>query len=185
MLPNRRTVVALAGRLVDAPDTKPPRFPLGNVPLITDRVQALFAKLEPVALVCSAACGGDLIAIGVAEERGVDTEIILPFDIDRFENSSVDRPGGWKPCFRRAIEQAKSKHRLEILSPATPTNDAAYLAVTDRILERALALAGSAAGVVAVLVWEGAPRSEADQTWRLLRAAECAGARTVSISTLE
>ncbi len=63
-------VVSPAGRPVDADGTDAPRFPLGNVPLVRQRLAALLARERAVAVVCSAACGADLVAVdGDGSER--------------------------------------------------------------------------------------------------------------------
>jgi hypothetical protein len=180
------TVVALAGRRIDAPRAEAPRFPLANVPLVTERVRETFTQLAARTLVCSAACGGDLIALDVAAERGLDAYIVLPFDPDRFRTTSVDdRPGDWGPRYDRAIAQAQAARRLEVIVADHDSSDAeAYAAVNDRILKRALELAGNPADVVAVAVWEGRPRGEGDLTWWLLCGAERAGVAIESVLTL-
>jgi hypothetical protein len=178
-----RTAIALAGRLVDPPEREKPRFPLVHVPVVTDRVRSAFARLKPDVVVSSAAAGADLIAIGIAEERGLQPYIILPFDVDQFEASSVDRPGDWKPRYREAIARAQRAGRLEILDPPAATNDEAYVAVTDLIFARAAELAGGPAGVVAIAIWEGSARDDSDLTWRLLHIAQQAGAAHESILT--
>ena len=64
-------VIALAGRRIDAPDTDPPRFPLGNIPMVRQRLVDMLAAERADALVCSAACGADLIALEEAERLGI------------------------------------------------------------------------------------------------------------------
>ncbi len=56
-------VIALAGRRIDAADAAMPRFPLENIPLVRKRLADLLVQERAVALVCSAACGADLIAL--------------------------------------------------------------------------------------------------------------------------
>jgi hypothetical protein len=179
------TVVAFAGRRIDAPEARPLRFALADVPLVTERVRDAFVRCAARALVCSAACGGDLIALEIAAERGLDAYIVLPFDAERFRATSVvDRPGDWGSRYDRAIERARKRGRLEIVSAArNHSDDEAYAAVSDRILGCALALGGGTAGVIAVAAWEGRPRGDGDLTWRLLREAQRAGVETESIQT--
>src|SRR4051812_8410719 len=87
-------VIALAGRHVDPDGTDAPRFPLENVPIVRSRIVDLLAKEHAVALVCSAACGADLIALEEAEQLGLRRRIVLPFSPERFRSTSVtDRPG--------------------------------------------------------------------------------------------
>lgn len=96
----------------------------------------------------------------------------------------IDRPGDWGARYDRAIDRARKGGRLEIVAAADDrSEDEAYAAVSDRILQRALELGGSPAGVVAVAVWEGRPRSDGDLTRRLLREAERMSVATESVST--
>ena len=55
-------VAALAGRRIDAADAAGARFPLANAEVVRARLQALLRAEQGRALVCSAACGADLIA---------------------------------------------------------------------------------------------------------------------------
>src|ERR1700674_843044 len=111
-------VFAIAGRRIDAPDSDTPRFPLRNVGLVSKRVRALLEARKPTALVSSAACGADLIALEQASELGIKYRVILPFDPDRFRITSVvDRPGDWGPVYDRLINKITSSEDL-IVSPS-------------------------------------------------------------------
>src|SRR6267378_3813558 len=93
-------VVALAGRRIDLPGTQPPRFPLDNIGTVGRRFAEALDKVHAVALVCSAACGADLVALEQAERLGLRRRIVLPFRRERFRSTSVtDRPGDWGPLF--------------------------------------------------------------------------------------
>lgn len=181
-----QVVIALAGRRVDAPQADPPRFPLSSVALVAERLRNKFDQLRVRSLVCSAACGSDLIALGIAAEQSIETYVVLPFDSERFRATSVvDRPveGEWEDAYDRAIARARAARRLEIVSADVASDEKAYAAASDRIVERACELAGGSAGVVAIAVWEGAPRSESDMTAHFLQYARDAGVRTESILT--
>src|SRR5689334_9119389 len=109
-------VIALAGRRIDAPGAEPPRFPLGNVPLVRRRLAALLSAEHAAVLVCSAACGADLIALQEAERLGLRRRIVLPFPPERFRKTSVtDRPGDWGPVFDRLVAAAEAAGDLVIL----------------------------------------------------------------------
>src|SRR5689334_16384562 len=102
-------IIALAGRRIDTPDTDPPRFPLGGVPLVRRRLAELFRVERATALVCSAACGADLVALEEAERLGIRRRIVLPFPPERFrETSVVDRPGDWGSAFDRLVAAARA-----------------------------------------------------------------------------
>src|SRR3984957_6214255 len=128
------SVIALAGRRIDAPDTDPPRFPLQNVPIVRRRLAALFSAEHAEALVCSAACGADLVALEEAERLGLRRRIVLPFPPERFRETSVtDRPGDWGPVFDRLVAAAEAAGDLVILQSTGDDNDAAYAAAVQAI----------------------------------------------------
>jgi hypothetical protein len=165
------TIVALAGRRIDA-EGAPPRFPLDQAPLVKRRLKTLLRKLQPDALVCSAACGADLLALQTAMALNIPVTIVLPFAPERFrETSVVDRPGGWgrryDAVMKRAADGATAS-RIHVIEPPAGGDDHSYAAATDAILDDAQKLAGEAVGeeteVVAVVVWEGSSRGEGDLT---------------------
>jgi hypothetical protein len=132
-----------------------------------------------VALVCSAACGSDLVALEEAERLGLRRRIVLPFGRERFRQSSVtDRPGNWGAAFDRLADGAQEAGDLVVLDPTDGDEGAAYAAANVAILREAQALArtaGSACRTAAVIVWEGAPRGTDDATDGFRRLAEAAG----------
>ena len=73
------TVVALAGRRIDAEPTDEPKFPFERVGAVRDAITAKLMSEQARALVCSAACGADLLALDAAEELELRTRVILPF----------------------------------------------------------------------------------------------------------
>ena len=58
-------IVALAGRLIDAPDVGMQQFPLKNAGLVRSRLTKMFKEAGATVLVCSATSGADLIALQV------------------------------------------------------------------------------------------------------------------------
>jgi hypothetical protein len=177
---SHHAVIALVGRRIDEPDTDPPRFPLERVPLVRRRIADLLSEEHTEALVCSAACGADLIALEEAERLGLRRRIVLPFLPERFRETSVtDRPGNWGPVFDRMVAAAESAGDLVILS-STGDDEAAYAAANEVIIREAEALAGSASDstrlrLVAVIVWEGSARVGTDASGDLLTLAMKAG----------
>ena len=181
-------VVALAGRRVDAPGTEPPRFPLENVPLVRNRMANLLAEERAAALVCSAACGADLVALEEAERLGLRRRIVLPFAPERFrETSVVDRPGDWGPLYDRIVEAARRAGDLVVREGAGEGAEA-YAAANARILEEALALAGGgapgpASAALAAIVWEGRPRGLDDATQQFAELARGRGLAVEEVLT--
>jgi hypothetical protein len=182
-------VIALAGRRIDAPDTNSPRFPLEHVPLVRRRIVHLLSEEHTEALVCSAACGADLIALEEAERLGLRRRIVLPFPPRRFRETSVtDRPGNWGPAFDRLIAAAEVTGDLVILSSTGADDDAAYAAANQAIVREAETLAratldGTRFRLVAVIVWEGSARVGTDASGGLLNLAMKAGFEERSILT--
>jgi hypothetical protein len=178
-------VIALAGRRVDAANTDPPRFPLQNVPVVRQRLADVFAAESATALVCSAACGADLLALEEAKQLGLRRRIVLPFPPERFRQTSVvDRPGDWGPLFDRLVATAKAEGDLVVLGDQE--GETAYAAANEAIVCEAQAIAQSSTpqGLIAVVVWEGAARAENDATEGFRRLAAEAGFEERSVLTL-
>jgi hypothetical protein len=183
------SVFALAGRRIDAPSADLPRFPLDRVPSVRQQLVDLLVEERATALVCSAACGADLVALEAAEQLALRRRIVLPFARDRFRGTSVtDRPGGWEPVFDRIIEAAKAAGDLVVLH-SSDDDDKAYAAANEAIIREAqkLALAegvGSSIRLLAAIVWEGAPRAGSDATDDFRKLAQQAGFEERMVLTL-
>jgi hypothetical protein len=156
-------VVALAGRRIDAAGA-PERFPLGNRVRVRDAIASMLAARPVSALVCSAACGADLLALEAAASLGIRSRVILPFSEDRFRTSSVmDRPGDWGPLFDRVMTETAARGDLVVLECGE--GDSAYAIANQAILAEGEALAADArAARVALIAWDGAPRAGGDLT---------------------
>jgi len=178
-------VAALAGRRVDAADAAAARFPLANVERVRERLQALLREGSS-ALVSSAACGADLIALDVAGSLGLRRRVVLPFAPERFRETSVtDRPGDWGPVFDRVIGEVAATGDVVMLG-LDEGDDATYAAANDAILNEAEGLAGGdPSEVVAVIVWEGASRGEGDLTEAFATAARARGHPVREVFTTE
>jgi hypothetical protein len=61
-------IIALAGRRIDPPRADTPRFPLANMPAVRGRIHTLLVEQKAQGLVCSAACGADLLALEMPRE---------------------------------------------------------------------------------------------------------------------
>jgi len=178
-------ILALAGRRIDPPDVSITRFPLENSAVVRERIAVLMTATQATALVCSAACGADLLALEAAHALALDCYIVLPFSEDRFRDTSVvDRPGEWGPIFDHAIERAEAMENLFILD-LPDADDASYLAVNRAILGQARVLARSnAQPLEAVIVWDGQPRDATDITAAFGEEAKSLGIPLREISTL-
>src|ERR1700681_850264 len=103
------SVVVLAGRRIDARSAEDPKFPSERINLVRKEIAGNLLSARAHALVCSAACGADLLALDVAEELNIPTRVVLPFSAERFrETSVIDRPNPdfWGNLFDRVIGKA-------------------------------------------------------------------------------
>jgi hypothetical protein len=177
-------VVALAGRRIDAPDATLRRFPSEHVTIVRSRLRELFVDIGARALVTSAACGADLIALEVAGDLNLRRRVILPFEAARFREMSVtDRPGGWGQAFDRIIGEVKAAGDLRIVGAGS--GGAAFESTNQIILDEAdsmRAQLGSAAA--AVIVWNGQSRGPDDLTARFRDLAERRGLQIYEVSTM-
>ena len=177
-------VIALVGRRIDRADVAKPRFPYSAVPRVRERIYALFKDSSATSLVCSAACGADLIALDAARALGIRMRIVLPFDPTRFRETSVtDRPGDWGPIFDRIISEAKANDDLVNLN-LDPDAEESYLQANAAILSEATRLAAPSGGkIVAAVVWNGVPRKENDITKKFADSARSLGLQVIEVST--
>jgi hypothetical protein len=184
-------IVALAGRRVDAPGAPAPRFPVEQINAVRERIRAALQQQHAEALVASAACGADLLALEVAGELGIRRRVILPFPRDEFRAGSVtDRPGDWGAMFDRVCGDVEAHGDLVIMG-ATGDPDAAYALASHRILDEAMQLAKDGAsrsrvggGVVAIVVWDQVSRGPDDLTVDFANQAVAHKVPVVSIPTL-
>jgi len=178
-------IVALAGRRIDAQGAQRRAFPLSGAATVHERLETLFTRETPAALVSSAACGADLIALEVARTLSIRRRVVLPSEPAAFRASSiVDRPGNWGEIFDRTIVEVSKAGDL-VVKRDLPAGDEGYLAVNRVILDEAIALAGGhAPAVAAVVVWEG-PRSGSDATRSFAEEARHRGILVIEVPTIE
>jgi cytosine/adenosine deaminase-related metal-dependent hydrolase len=178
-------VAALAGRRPDAADTREERFPLRNAGAVRARIAEVLRERGVGTLVCSAACGADLLALDAAAELGLRRVVVLPFEAERFRESSVvDRPGDWGDAYDAVVADVRARGDLVVLSPDGGDSHGAYQAATATILARAMELAGGdPSRVVALLVWEGGSRGAGDHTAAFRDTARAQGMAVQEIRT--
>ncbi len=173
-------VAALAGRRIDEPDSTRVQFPLTCVKKVSADLRKLFERGSFTSLVCSAACGADLVAVESAKLLGMTVDIILPYSPSKFRESSVvDRPGDWGPIYDRLIDETAANNRLHILSSDEKGN---YDIATAGILSTATSMA-SLENIFGFVVWEGQPRDEDDATLDFKRQAEKLGLTVHEVAT--
>jgi hypothetical protein len=184
-------VVALGGRRIDAEPTSTARFPFDQVDRVGMEIADRLRRTRAVALVCSAACGADLIALETAQQMGLPTRIVLPFSATRFrETSVVDRPHPefWGSMFDRATSAARAHGDLIELDAVEA--DDAYSMANGVIIREAKKLAGvknqeRSLRLIALVVWEGASRGPDDNTNKFVQLAQESGFRIEQVLTLD
>jgi hypothetical protein len=186
-------VVALGGRRIDPEPTPTPRFPFDQVDRVGMEIADRLRRIDAVALVCSAACGADLIALETAQGMGLRTRIILPFSAARFrETSVVDRPHPefWGNIFDRVASVARTHGDLVELDIAEGGD--AYSSANAIVIDEARKLAcvndhGGSSGslsLIALVVWEGVSRGADDNTNKFVELAQHSGFRIEQVLTL-
>jgi hypothetical protein len=178
-------VMALAGRRIDRTDAVHARFPAANTELVRGRLRSMFSKLHPGALVSSAACGADLLALDEAGALGIRRRVVLPFDSRQFRRTSVvDRPGEWGSLYDRVIAEVGASGDLVILQ-CKANGDEAYAAINSALLDEAAELASASDGeVTAALVWDQQPRAGGDLTKSFGETARRRGWPVVEVPTV-
>jgi hypothetical protein len=172
----RTGVAAVAGRRIDAEDATERRFPSAEVERVKDDLRQLLTEHHIGTLVCSAACGTDIVALEAAVELGLHLVIVLPFEPARFRTTSVvDRGGDWGERFDELLGSANPKRELIVLEPTTGSESAAYAQATRCIIAEAQKRAPTADSAVAIAVWEGQWRAGTDETQDFIDQAKTAG----------
>lgn len=175
-------VAALAGRRIDAEGAEPTRFPLARSAVVRAALRDLMRDEALGLLVCSAACGSDLLALDAALELGLRCRVVIPYAQTEFRRTSVtDRPGEWGPMYDRVIANMERAGDLVVLA-ASPSDDRAYSQANEAIVRYA-AEAAAPARALAILVWEGQPREGEDATAEFKQFALAAGMRERTVLT--
>lgn len=174
-------IACLAGRRIDAIDADEPRFPLHRAPAIGEAIAAVLVERKISRLVCSAACGADILALEACKALGIPATIILPFSAGVFRDVSViDRPGDWGPRFDQVIARARAHSDLVELGYAK-NDQKAFLGANREIV--AHVTEANVGEKFAILVWEGTTRGEDDATADLAERAWAAGFQVIEVST--
>jgi hypothetical protein len=186
-------VVALAGRRIDPEPTLTARFPFDQVDRVRIGITDQLRRRHAVALVSSAACGADLVALETAQRMQLRTRIILPYSAARFrENSVVDRPRPefWGDIFDRVASVARPHGDLVEFDMVKA--DDAYSAVNAIIIQEARKLAGAnehgwsreSLSLIAIVVWDGLSRGADDNTHGFVKLARHSGFQVEQVLTL-
>ena len=177
-------IFALAGRRIDAELAATSYFPLRNVQRVRQELRELFGSMRPEALVSSAACGADLLALDEAGALGIRRRVVLGSDPARFlETSVLDRPGDWRSIYEKVIAEVSAAHDLVVIENQSSGQES-YLLSNHIILDESVKLGNSSdSKVTAVLVWNGESRGPDDVTEAFRIEAEERGFPVLEIPT--
>ncbi len=99
-------IITLVGRRIDEKGKSPPIFPSDNIGRVKEKIREVFIRLNASTLICSGACGADLLDLEVAGEFGIHSTMVLPFEKEEFKRQSVeDRAGGWAEIFDKVYNE--------------------------------------------------------------------------------
>ncbi len=177
-------IIALAGRRVDAVDAKQERFPARNVEVVRQRIRMVLKTQKAKALVSSAACGSDLLALSEAGSLGLRRKIVLPFEREKFRGTSViDRPGEWGALYDKVLDEVEKSADLLVIQLKAEVE--AYAETNHVIVDEALSLGLQLQQpVIAVLVWEGKSRGAGDLTEEFGTFAQTKGVPVTNVMTV-
>lgn len=174
-------VAALAGRRIDAQDADSLRFPLEEAEHVAKKLHRHFRQEHVKLLICSAACGADILALEVAEKLAIPAIIVLPVAPPLFRKISVtDRPGNWGERFDRLLAEARDRSGLVELG--LNASDEHIFSVTNQWIIQT-ALESGFHRKLAFVVWEGRSRGGDDSTAQFLNLARNHGFEKRSILT--
>lgn len=185
-------IIVLAGRRTDPDQAPTPRFPLAQAARVQQDIYELFMRTKATTLVCSGACGADILALEAAGQAHMARYMLLPFQLSRFRQESVvDRPGAWGQRFDalHAALKAEGKGHVQVF-PTMHNLERDLYRLNAKIFEKALALRkqlalpATSASLLAVIVWEGKPRGADDFTATFAEQARNQGIATKEIATL-
>lgn len=98
-------IIVFSGHMIDKPDRKNPRFTENMVSYVQEEIRKELDSLEAKIGYSSAACGTDTLFVEEMKKRGAETNVILPFNVDDFINTSIGYAGNdWIKRFGKIIE---------------------------------------------------------------------------------
>jgi hypothetical protein len=158
------TVLALSGRRIDSAVAEERRFPPENEAVVAIRIRNIMVSAAGQSVVCSAACGADILALESAAQLGLDRRVVLPFPRRQFRATSVaDRGEEWGRRFDAILEQMQSKDILELNLQGS--NNDAYAIANSKIIDEAAGWASiTGRRALAMVVWNGVSRGATDMT---------------------
>jgi hypothetical protein len=174
-------VAALAGRRIDPLEADELRFPLAEADHVFHKLLRRFRQEHIERLVCSAACGADILAIEAAEQLRIPLTVVLPFAPSTFRKTSVtDRPGNWGKRFDKLIETVHRRGALVELGLRVDDENS-FSETNSQIIHSALS--SEYHRKIAFVIWDGRSRKGDDSTAEFLKMALSMGFEKRSVLT--
>jgi predicted acylesterase/phospholipase RssA len=165
-------IIALAGRRIDDRYSTEVSFPDSQIEEVSYCLKECFKQNKLTHLVCSAACGADLLAVrqALACPTLKNISLLLPFDKEVFlKESVIDRGEEWGRIFNVVTRDRRVSIRENV---ATDGGEDAFAETNTQIINEAKKLGGK---VKCVIVWDGKHKKENDYTMLFQQQAERAG----------
>lgn len=145
--------LVFTGHMIDLPDREAPRFPASTEDGARAAIAAELDKFKQRDIAggfASAARGGDILFHEECRRRGIPTVVVLPFQPDRFIETSVAgaEGGDWPRRFRTLWSETPEAARLVL---DLPVSDEAYAQCNRRLLD----LARARGSIHLIALWDG------------------------------
>ncbi|UCB46154.1 MAG: DUF4071 domain-containing protein [Spirochaetota bacterium] len=102
-------IIAFTGHMLDAPDRKTPRFPKEIEEEVKKEIFKRIEKHKAGIGYSSCACGSDILFLEAMQSKKAETNIVIPFEIDDFYETSVTFAGNeWKERLHDVLVKATS-----------------------------------------------------------------------------
>ena len=86
-------IIVYGGCQADEPEQDTPRLPSDAAEDLFGRIRGLLQSLEPKCLVGALASGADILFARAALAEGIPLDVLLPFDVATFRETSVEPAG--------------------------------------------------------------------------------------------
>ena len=151
------TVAVFSGHMTDRPGM-PTRFPHSKIEPVGDRLKQILVEKKVGFAYAAAACGADLLFLKALKELGQDYQVVLPFNRERFIESSVaiDEQYDWTQEFSLALDAASN---VSVVNEYSNRAEAMHFEYTNLVMT-GMALLKSRlleSKVVPIAVWDEKP----------------------------
>src|SRR4030095_8216735 len=156
-------VVICSGHMIDKPDRKTPRFPLGKTEAVRGKIAQQLEQWKGAAgalAVCGGACGADILFAEESLRRGAQLRLLLAQELDDFIRDSVRHAGNdWIQRFYALRDKAEVATQPERLGKE-PNDVSIYARTNLWIINTARVEASDPGKIYALLVWDEKPRGD-------------------------